>query len=236
MLKTTLYNSALTGAQKLAAIKGQMTDAYYPASTPADLLTALDAADITSLASIKAAIKSKYTTFTHDTGFVALLNNGGAHVERFNYRNIEGLTVNTIQGNDYAVLDDTLAATTINLGLGEDRAQVGQVFNSQRVGNFDTLITNIDPSAAFATLAITRGWLSNGISVATSISGGDGNDQFQVFHNTAVLNLNGDDGDDLFTIRAFALLGSIDSQRARTDIKGDAGADTLLYVTNAPLN
>ena len=39
-----------------------------------------------------------------DTGFVALINNGGANVERFNYREMEGLVVNTLAGNDYVVL------------------------------------------------------------------------------------------------------------------------------------
>ena len=56
-----------------------------------------------------------------------------------------------------------------------------------------------------------------------------------MFHNVAVLNLNGGDGDDLFTVRAFALKGSTDSERARTDMKGDGGADTILYVVNAPV-
>ena len=37
------------------------------------------------------------------------------------------------RGDDYVVLDDVLAATTINLGLGDDRVQVGQVFRSERV-------------------------------------------------------------------------------------------------------
>ena len=39
-----------------------------------------------------------------DTGFVALLNNGGANVERFNYRDLEGLVVNTLAGDDYPAL------------------------------------------------------------------------------------------------------------------------------------
>jgi Ca2+-binding RTX toxin-like protein/outer membrane protein OmpA-like peptidoglycan-associated protein len=172
-----------------------------------------------------------------DTGFVALLNNGGSDVERFNYRNIEDITVNTLDGNDYVVLDDVLAPTTVNLGLGEDRAQVGQVFRSERVRQFDDqpLITGIKAEDVFTTLEITRGWLSNGVSQATVINGEDGNDQFTVFHNIAVLNLNGGDGDDFFTVRAFALKGSSDSERARTDMKGDGGADTILYVLNAPV-
>ena len=172
-----------------------------------------------------------------DTAFVALLNNGGANVERFNYRNIEGLVLNTVGGDDYVVSDDVLAATTINLGTGNDYVQIGQVFRSDRVVDNPAigLTTHIDSNDVFATIEITRGWLSNGVSVATTVNGGDGNDEFTVFHNIAVLNLNGGDGDDLFTVRAFALAGSTDSERGRTDMKGDAGADTILYVVNAPV-
>ena len=87
------------------------------------------------------------------------------------------------------------------------------------------MTTHIAPEDVFATIEITRGWLSNGVSVATTVNGGDGNDEFTVFHNIGTLNLNGGDGDDLFTVRAFALAGSTDSERGRTDMKGDAGAD-----------
>ncbi len=188
---------------------------------------------------ITAAYRSEFDVLgtNTDTGFVALLNNGGSDVERFNYRDIEDITVNTLDGNDYVVLDDVLAATTVNLGLGEDKVQVGQVFRSERVRQFDNepLITGIKAEDVFTTLEITRGWLSNGVSQATTINGEDGNDQFTVFHNIAVLNLNGGDGDDFFTVRAFALKGSSDSERARTDMKGDGGADTILYVLNAPV-
>ena len=72
-----------------------------------------------------------------DTGFVALINDGGKNVERFNYREMEGLVVNTLDGNDYVVLDDVIAPTTINLGLDDDRIQIGQVFRSERVKNPD---------------------------------------------------------------------------------------------------
>jgi|GEM_PF-6918000 len=236
LAKTPFNNASLSNSDKLAQIQQAMTNAYFPASVPAGMLAALAAADITSFSSIEAAIASTYTTLATDTGFVAFLNNGGMHVERFNYRNITSLVLDTIQGDNHIVLDDVIGATTINLGLGNSRVQVGQVFNSQRVGDFNALITGIQPLDAFGTLPITRGWLSNGISQPTTINGGPGNDQFTVFHNVAVLTLNGGTGDDLFTIRSFALLGSIDSTRARTDIKGGGGNDTILYVSNAPVN
>ena len=56
-------------------------------TSPADqsefsTLVARFRSDITSLPAIESAIASKYTTLRHDTGFVALLNNGGPHVER----------------------------------------------------------------------------------------------------------------------------------------------------------
>ena len=191
---------------------------------------------------LKAAIASTYTadpvnpnTFTN-TAFVAVINDGGADVERFNYRQMEGLVVSTLGGDDYLVLDDLLAAATINLGDGNDRVQVGQVFRSERVRDpAGELITGIRAEDVYTTVEITRGWLSNGVSVPTTINGGGGDDNFTVFRNVAVLNLNGGDGDDVFTVRAFALKGSSDNERARTDMKGDGGADTILYVVNAPV-
>ena len=191
---------------------------------------------------LKDAIDTAYTTdpinpntFTN-TAFVAVINEGGKAVERFNYRRMEGMVVSTLGGDDYVVFDDLLAAATINLGEGKDRVQVGQVFRSERVRDPEgVLITGIKAEDVFTTVEITRGWLSNGVSVPTTIYGGGGDDNFTVFHNVAVLNLNGSDGDDVFTVRAFALKGSTDNERARTDMKGDGGADTILYVVNAPV-
>jgi Ca2+-binding RTX toxin-like protein len=232
---------------KLDEIRKTITEAYGNNAVPPLLLdaiaTAWDNVGTPLKNAIEQAITNAYVTEAvalgsdTDTGFVALINNGGANVERFNYRNIEGITVNTLSGNDYVVIDDVLAPTTINLGIGEDRVQVGQVFRSERVKDFDDVpaITGITAEDVFTTLEITRGWLSNGVSEATTVNGGDGADQFMVFHNIAVLNLNGGDGDDVFTVRAFALRGSSDNERARTDMKGDGGADTILYVMNAPV-
>ena len=165
--------------------------------------------------------------------FVAKLNRGGAAIERFNYRGIEGLEVNGFSGDDRFVSDDTRAIATLNGGVGNDSFQVGQVFRSQRDDNPAT--ANIAADDVFATIEITRGWLSNGISDPMTINGGEGDDEFVVFHNLDVLTLNGGDGDDQFTVRAFALAGSTEDTRARTDMKGDAGADTIRYAINAPV-
>lgn len=236
---------------KLEEIRKAITEAYGDNPVPPTMFDAIanawDKADKPPQPNalknaIENAIDLAYKTETQvlgsstDTGFVALINNGGANVERFNYRDLEGLEVNTLAKDDYVVLDDVIAPTTINLGLGQDKAQVGQVFRSERVRDPGIeLITGITAEDVYTTLEITRGWLSNGVSEATTINGGDDGDQFTVFHNVAVLNLNGGDGDDVFTVRAFALKGSSDSERARTDMKGDGGADTILYVVNAPV-
>jgi Ca2+-binding RTX toxin-like protein len=52
-----------------------------------------------------------------------------------------------------------------------------------------------------------------------------------VFHNTREVNLNGDAGDDLFTVRAFALEGSTD-----TNISGGKDVNLIQYVLNAQVN
>jgi hypothetical protein len=68
------------------------------------------------------------------------------------------------------------------------------------------------------------------------IFGGEDNDEFVVYHNLAPLILYGDDGDDSFLIRAFALVGSQEDLRERTDVSGGAGADLVRYAVNAPVN
>src|SRR6185436_9317536 len=144
---------------------------------PTAMLAALDAVNLVTgpsrssadvLVDLKAAVALNYINETtvlladNDTAFVALLNNGGANVERFNYRSLEGLVLNTVGGDDYVVSDDVMAATTINLGIGKDKVQIGQVFRSERkVDDPPDLITHIAPGDVFATIEITRGWLSN---------------------------------------------------------------------------
>ena len=185
--------------------------------------------------------------------FVAMLNdsdievNGFEEVERIDYdRQLESMTINSFKGEDHFVLDDNRAITTINAGPDNDSFQVGQMFDTPRTVD-DALIqphdqdkphdgTDERDTDIFATIETTRGYLSNGISETTVINGGGGNDAFTVFHNKAVLGLNGGDGNDEFTIRSFALSGSQETVRERTDLSGGSDADLVQYALNAPVN
>jgi Ca2+-binding RTX toxin-like protein len=163
--------------------------------------------------------------------FVALINDED-HVERINYSFIERVVVNGSFGDDHFASDDTAAEVTLNGEMGDDTFQIGQMFRSERT----TVAANVSVDDEFATIETTRGFLSNGISAPMTINGGIGNDLFVVFHNKAVLQLNGEEGDDVFEVRAFALTGSQEPQRERTDISGGAGADLVQYAVNAPVN
>ncbi|GAJ00511.1 unnamed protein product, partial [marine sediment metagenome] len=163
--------------------------------------------------------------------FVALLNRDG-NVERLDYEGVEVLVVNGLAGDDRFAVDDVRAKATINGGIGEDFFQIGQLYKSERTPE----AANVDPQDVFATIETTRGFLSNGISQPMDIASGAGDDEFIVFHNKAVLTLYGGNGDDTFTVRAFALAGSQDNLRDRTDITGGSGADLIQYAVNAPVN
>ena len=122
--------------------------------------------------------------------------------------------------NDHFALDDNSSVMTVNGGAGEDTFQVGQMFG-------DT--NDFDDDWPVALTATTRGQLSNGVSYATTLNGGDGPDHFYVFHNIGVLQLNGDAGDDEFVVRTF--LGRDEETR----IHAGGGRDLIQYIANAPV-
>ena len=179
---------------------------------------------------------------TADTGlaFIALINgptpltpSPGDPVERVNYNNnLEAITVNGGSGDDQFYIDDTRASITVNGDEGNDLAQVGQLYQSRRT----PALAGVAHEDVFATIDTTQGWLSNGISFPMTINGGIGDDNFYVFHNLAILDLNGDDGNDTFLVQAFALAGSQEDHRQLTDLSGGAGADKIQYAVNAPVN
>jgi Ca2+-binding RTX toxin-like protein len=153
-------------------------------------------------------------------------------VERVNYNtNLDSIKIFGLDGDDYFGIDDIRGNMEIYGGDGEDFFQVGQLYKSQR-----TPFAGVPNADIFATLETTRGFLSNGISAPLSIFGGAGDDTFIVYHNLAPLQLFGEDGNDSFLIRAFALVGSEENLRERTDVSGGAGDDLIMYAVNAPVN
>ncbi|MDT8419498.1 MAG: calcium-binding protein, partial [Desulfuromonadales bacterium] len=147
------------------------------------------------------------------------------------YKSLESITVDGLMGDDRFFIDDTKARMTISGGAGNDSFQVGQLFKSAR--NADAQVAELD---VFATLPTTRGYLSNGASEALTINGGLGNDSFSVFHTMADLSLYGQDGDDTFVVKAFALAGASDEGDVpRMFVDSGGGADFIQYAINAPI-
>ncbi|MBC8508278.1 MAG: tandem-95 repeat protein, partial [Chloroflexi bacterium] len=170
---------------------------------------------------------------------VALINEGidgnsdtYDDVERINYtEQINGrLRVNSMGGDDAFYMDDNSSITTLDGGIGNDLFQFGQLFKSAR-----------DSAAAilagdeFATVETTRGFLSNGASNPVTAYGGTGEDTFQVYHNLAVLRLEGGADNDSFIVRAFVVLDEA-AKQAMTFINSGEGADKIQYVINAPVS
>src|SRR5437762_13263730 len=82
----------------------------------------------------------------------------------------------------------------------------------------------------FFTVATTAGFLSRGATFALTAYGGTGNDKFTVYSNQAELRLEGNDGNDDFIIRAFALVsGAGVSTEDTTQAIGGEGTDTIQY-------
>jgi len=189
------------------------------ASDGMDLLT-LNATDAADTLLLRKDFVAKLNDSNNDGEFDA--------VERVNYNsNINNrLQIFGYGGDDVFSLDDNSAETLIDSGTGNDSFQVGQIFESPR-----DAAANIAPGDEFDTTLTTRGYLSNGISYRTTLEGGDGNDEFTVYHNSAELDLLGGSGDDIFTVRAFALEGS-----QLSTISGGQGADQVEYVINAPID
>jgi Ca2+-binding RTX toxin-like protein len=77
-------------------------------------------------------------------------------------------------------------------------------------------------------------YVSQGVSHATTVFGGNGEDTFNVYHNKGTLRLEGEAGNDTFTVRAFVTIDL--SVQAGTEVNGGEGADTINYAINAPVN
>ena len=173
---------------------------------------------------------------TNRPGFVAVLHATIAQaqmspapstsVERVNYDTAANarLAVYGLEGNDSFFSDDVRVITTLDGGAGNDSFQIGQIYGTKRDTN-----AGIQANDTFTPIATTRGWLSAGTSAPMVVQGGAGDDQFTVYSNQGVLRLEGDDGDDLFTIRAFALAQTCTGAANETLPAGTTCADGIVW-------
>ncbi|MCW3011639.1 MAG: Hemagglutinin/hemolysin-like protein, partial [Solirubrobacterales bacterium] len=129
-------------------------------------------------------------------------------------------------GDDEAFLDDTPAPLTIDGGLGADGFQVGQLFGTSRD------LPRVAVGDPVATVETTRGFLSRGVSFVTTLNGGAGDDDFQIYGNQAPLALNGDADNDTFVVRAFVLSSGANASGG-TAVDGGSGDDEIAYAVNA---
>ena len=163
-----------------------------------------------------------------------LLPVDGGFIERVNYYgDIENIEVGGRGGNDTFVFDDTLSGITVRGDAGDDTFQVGQIFASARNGLNPT--NGLDPLDYFETTQTTRGFLSNGVSEAAYLFGGEGNDNYTIYRNKAEIFAVGEAGDDSFLVRSFVRVDPNDPKAPFTNINGGQGADFIAFAVNAPV-
>ena len=122
---------------------------------------------------------------------------------------IENLVLHGAEGNDMFVSDYTLSAMSIYGDEGNDDFIIGRVLK--------TIQTEIDGR----TITVVDGadGISDGVSYNTRIFGGTGNDYFEVNHNTGILDLFGESGNDWFFLKT--LLQKNGSEVSSTDEKAE---------------
>ena len=143
-------------------------------------------------------------------------------------------------------VDGNSSITTLDAGAGADRFQIGQFHGVLDADNPEGAAFHLgsapgdEPSNIIRT---TRGYITAGPSQALVAKGGDGGDTFTVYSNKAEIRLEGDAGNDLFVVRAFALADEdfnpiIDqySVAGRNIINTGTGEDQVTYNLNAPVS
>ncbi|MFT7227617.1 MAG: hypothetical protein ACI8PW_000192, partial [Methylophilaceae bacterium] len=141
-----------------------------------------------------------------------------------------GVVVYGRDGDDKFVLDDTSSTLSIYGDAGNDIFQVGQIFQAPRDAYAGLL-----PRDYVDTTQVTLGFLTNGVSFATNLYGGIGNDNFTVYSNKADLWLYGEDDDDTFRVQSFVRVNPDDTNAPVTNVNGGKGADFITYTVNSPV-
>jgi hypothetical protein len=93
----------------------------------------------------------------------------------------------------------------------------------------------VAPGDEIVTVDTTVGWLSRGISYATTAYGGALDSTFTVYSNHASLKLLGEGGNNTFVIRAFQLADNSGVATSNTLVQGGTGNNDIEYNVNAPV-
>ncbi|MDQ7993168.1 MAG: calcium-binding protein, partial [Propionicimonas sp.] len=162
-----------------------------------------------------------------------------------------GVRLYTQGGDDVLAFDDSAAAFLLDMGEGNDLVRVGQIYKVRRAIDpadpADRYLADVEfgvrSGPASGSFDSSRGLLSAGVRFDTTISGGGGNDIFELVHNIGRIWLYGDDGDDTFVVRSFVSATSIPyinlgagnnvvqyAANAKVAIDGGAGNDTVILV------
>jgi Ca2+-binding RTX toxin-like protein len=163
----------------------------------------------------------------------------------------EGVTQTSSSGSGTGMTVDILVDTDglpsvrlVEPGSGYEDGELVVFAPPDAIGDPITVTVGVDPrvvaddddavdvtsdSDEIEVLRITRGWLSNGITHAMTIFGGEDADTFVAYSNKAVLRMEGESGNDSFLIRAFV---------AEDDVIASGGDDDdfFEYNTNAPVS
>jgi Ca2+-binding RTX toxin-like protein len=168
----------------------------------------------------------------------ALARSGAFQV--VNYSSVEENRVFAGEGDDKIISDDTAQNMSVYGNGGADEFYVGSILETETVlveGREVTVVTRYTRGASFL----------------MNFYGGAGDDYFQVNHNAADINLFGDNGNDIFFIRALLTLdadedvvevenklarvsgvtGEGSEEGQRNDDTRSVDLDSLVYVENA---
>ena len=157
------------------------------------------------------------------------------HVERF--------TIEAARGDDTFIVDSTGDVPIYLYGEdGNDMFVFGQVYTSKRNGEANLTIAE---QAQVSVQRTSLGYLSTGNLAPLRAFGMDGDDRFYVQSNDAELVLNGNAGNDYFSVRSFTLENeeaesvrqSLIAEGNRSAVlEGEKGDDYIQYDENAAVN
>jgi Ca2+-binding RTX toxin-like protein len=166
-----------------------------------------------------------------------------------NYSTVDVINLFAGAGDDKIVSDYTAQSIDVRAGDGDDQIYIGSVLETESVlvqGVITTVVKEITDGANFT----------------ADYFGGDGDDYFEVNHNAAEIGLFGDNGSDVFFVKALLTLDeneevtSLESKLANIKaavVAGKSGLnadgtrpakpdtrevdlDSLIYVQNANIN